>query len=60
MSPAESESDDEPEEPLPPPIPGPEFKRISRRQSVVAWTLGWIVGLALATGVIVAFALRLF
>ncbi|GIK83228.1 MAG: hypothetical protein BroJett024_43330 [Alphaproteobacteria bacterium] len=52
MSRAEGEPEDERAEPLPAPIPGPEFKRLSRRQSVAAWTLGSIIGLALAAAVI--------
>jgi len=46
------------DEPLPAPIPGPEFRRLSRRQSIVAWTLGWLVGLMLATAAILVLVLR--
>jgi hypothetical protein len=37
------------ERPLPPPIPGTEFKRLTRRQSIIAWVVGAVVGAAVAT-----------
>lgn len=44
--------------PLPAPIPGREFKRLNRRQSVVAWAIGSFAGIALAIGMLLAFAPR--
>lgn len=58
MTPDEGSTGNDEDEPLPPPIPGPEFNRLSRNQSVVAWMLGWIVGLSIAAGAIVLFVLR--
>ena len=43
--------------PLPAPIPGREFKRLTRRQSIVAWALGSLAGIALAVGALLAVAL---
>ena len=59
MSAREGTITGEQEEPLPPPIPGPEFRRLTRGQSIVAWTIGWIVGLAVAAAVIVLLVLGL-
>lgn len=42
--------------PLPPPIPGAEFERLNRRQSIVAWAIGTVVGIALAIGALLLLA----
>jgi hypothetical protein len=46
------------DEPLPGPVPGADFERLSRRQSIIAWIAGWIVGLTLAIAVILWLVLR--
>lgn len=40
--------------PLPPPVPGAKFERLNRRQSLIAWAVGLIVGAALAAGALLA------
>jgi hypothetical protein len=43
---------DEREMPLPPPWPARGSGRLSRRQSIVAWVLGGLIGLVLAAALI--------
>lgn len=40
------------EEPLGLPFPGPEFRRLDLRQSTIAWAVGLIIGIVVATAVI--------
>ena len=47
------------DQPLPAPIPGREFNRLNRRQSLIAWAIGTFTGIALAIGALLAFAPRL-
>ena len=49
-------SDNDADEPLPGPIPGAEFKRLNRRQSIVAWAGGSLIGTAAAIAALVVFA----
>ena len=56
MSPDQSMSSDAADTPLPAPIPGREFPRLNRRQSLVAWALGSFAGIAVAVGALLAFA----
>lgn len=58
MSVSEGIGRDEHAAPLPAPVPGTEFKRLSRGQSILAWAIGWIVGLTLAAGAILVLVLR--
>lgn len=44
----------EADEPLPLPWPSPDFRRLDRRQSIIAWTIGLLVGTGIAAAVIVA------
>ena len=43
--------------PLPAPIPGAEFKRLTRRQSIVAWVLGSVAGIGIAVAALLICAL---
>lgn len=43
--------------PLPPPWPTTDFEALNRRQSIVAWTIGGMLGVALATAAILALVL---
>jgi hypothetical protein len=43
--------------PLLPPWPSVDFEALSRRQSIVAWTIGAVIGIALAAVAILALAL---
>ena len=45
---------DEREEPLLAAWPGPDFRALDRRQSVIGWTIGLIVGTIVAAAVIAA------
>lgn len=45
--------------PLPPPWPTTDFEALSRRQSIVAWTLGTLAGIVLAVVAIAALAAEL-
>lgn len=56
MSPEPSDSDARADEPLPGPIPGAEFKRLNRRQSILAWAGGSLIGTAAAITALVVFA----
>ena len=58
MSAEQSASSDSADDPLPAPIPGREFNRLNRRQSVIAWAIGSFAGIALAVGALLAFAPR--
>ncbi len=42
------------DEPLLPPWPSPDFKQLDRRQSIIAWTIGYAVGGVVAAAVILA------
>ena len=50
MSPEQAIGSDAADEPLPAPIPGREFNRLNRRQSIIAWAIGSFAGIALAVG----------
>jgi hypothetical protein len=56
VSPEPSDGDARPDEPLPGPIPGTEFKRLNRRQSIVAWAGGSLIGTAAAIAALLVFA----
>ena len=43
-------------EPLPPPWPLPRFRKLSRKQSIVAWLVGGFVGVALAATAVLLLA----
>ena len=45
--------------PLPPPWPTTDFEALSRRQSIVAWTVGTLAGTAVAVAAIAAVAVEL-
>ncbi len=45
--------------PLPPPWPTTDFEALTRRQSIVAWTVGALVGTIVAAAAIVALVLDL-
>jgi hypothetical protein len=56
VSPESSDGDARADEPLPGPIPGAEFKRLNRRQSIVAWAGGSLIGTAAAVAALLVFA----
>ena len=60
MSLEQAASADGADEPLPSPIPGREFNRLNRRQSIVAWAIGSFTGVAVAVGALLGFAPHLF
>ena len=43
--------------PLPPPWPTTDFEALTRRQSIVAWTVGLLLGVAIAAAAILALVL---
>lgn len=45
--------------PVLPPWPNTDFEALSRRQSIVAWTVGALVGAILAVAAILAIAVEL-
>jgi hypothetical protein len=46
--------------PLLPPWPNVDFEALSRRQSIVAWTVGALAGIVLAAAAILIFGVELF
>jgi hypothetical protein len=55
--PVEATSADADEPPVLP-LPSPEVKHLGRWEGILGWTVGWIFGMALAAGAIVALAVR--
>jgi hypothetical protein len=61
MSAPELRSDGVPEaDPEPPvlPLPSPEVRHLGRWEGILGWAIGWIVGMAIAAGALVALILR--
>jgi hypothetical protein len=42
-----------------PPLPGAEPERLSRRQGLIAWVIGSVLGIAVATALLLVLAPRL-
>ena len=40
------------------PIPCPEVRHLGRWEGILGWAIGWIVGMAIAAGAIVALVIR--
>lgn len=44
------------QEPLPPPWPLPRFRKLTRRQSIVAWLVGAFAGIAIGAAAVALLA----
>ncbi len=46
------------EEPPVLPLPSPEVQHLGRWEGILGWAVGWLVGMALAAGAIIALVVR--
>jgi hypothetical protein len=49
---------DDGEEPPVLPLPSPEVHHLGRWEGILGWAIGWIVGMAIAAGALVALIVR--